>query len=116
MLRSHWRFHYAFLAIAGTVIFRGTFAGESQAPIKVDEAARKLSFTGRVAKQGHQDVLKGAIEYLICMNGGKEYESIFVCPVDAQELYDGLIKIGIKPGEPAKDENEKHFLPKGGRV
>src|SRR6185295_3389672 len=87
------------VTIAASFIFCCAHAGESLVPIKVDEAARRLSFTGRVAKQGHQDVLKGAIEYLMCMNGGKEYECIFVCPVDAQELYDGLIKIGIKPGE-----------------
>lgn len=91
-------------------------AGQDQGQMKVDEPARRISCTGRIAKQNVYKELKGAVEYLICTPGGKEYESVFVCPLELQALYDALVKIGVRPGRPASDEDGKYLLPSGGRV
>jgi acylphosphatase len=85
-------------------------------PPQVDEQARRISFKGEVTKQNIYAELKGAIEYLICTPGGKAYESVFACPVDIQALYNALLKLGVKPGHPAVEEDGKYTLPSGGGV
>ena len=85
-------------------------------PPQVDEQARRISFSGQVAKQNIYAELKGAVEYLICGQGGKAYESLFVCPVNIQALYNAMLKIGLKPGHPASEEDGKYTLPTGGGV
>src|SRR5262249_45417493 len=48
--------------------------------------------------------LKGAIEYVITMPGGKSYESCFEAGrLDPIKLHEGLQKIGAKPGHPANE-------------
>jgi len=89
-------------------------AGEPQP--QVDEQARRVSFNGQVAKQGIYAQLGGSIEYLICTSGGNAYESVFVGSVDIQALYSALLKIGLKPGHPAAEEDDKYVLPSGGGV
>jgi len=39
---------------------------------------------------------------------------VFVCPVDPQALHAALVKIGVKPGEAAHEEDGQYVLPKGG--
>lgn len=71
--------------------------------IAVDEKAKTVSVSGAFARQGAYDVLKGAIEYLIVARGGKEYETVLVVDCTPEELHQALLKIGLEPGEPAKD-------------
>jgi acylphosphatase len=82
----------------------------------VDEQARRITFNGRVAKQDVYAELKGAIEYLICAPGGKSYECLFICPVDIPALHRALLRIGIRAGHPASEEDGKVILPAGGGV
>lgn len=83
-------------------------------PLKVDEQGGKVSFGARAAKLDVYEQLKGAIEYLIVMPGGKEYESLFVAPVDAIKLREGMVKAGFKPGK-AGDEDENK-PPEGSKL
>jgi hypothetical protein len=78
--------------------------GKLEAPT-IDEKAGTVSFAARPCKTGqYEDKLKGAIEFVIVMPGGKEYESCFVASVDPLKLHAGLQKVGAKPGKPAQDE------------
>ncbi len=79
------------------------------ATLSVDEKAKSVSVSAAFAKQGTYDVLKGAIEYLVVAKGGKEYETIFVIEATPDELHQALLRIGLEPGEPAKEGNP----PKG---
>jgi hypothetical protein len=72
-------------------------------PLKVDEKAGTISFGARAAKQDVYEQLKGAIEYLIVMPGGKEYESALVAPIDPAKLDEGMKKLGWKPGKPGSE-------------
>ena len=92
------------LAVAmGFLVATSAAAQEKEAP-KVDEKAGTVSFSAKAANNDKYEQLKGAIEFVIVMTGGKEYESCFVAPVDALKLHEGLKKIGAKPGKPAADE------------
>jgi acylphosphatase len=71
------------------------------AAVAVDEKARTVSIPAVVAKQGkYEEVLKGAIEYLVVAQGGRDYETVFTTPATAQQVYDALLKIGLRPGTP----------------
>jgi len=78
-------------------------AQDKEAP-KVDEKAGTVSFSAKASKTDVYEQLKGSIEFVIVMPKGKEYESCFVAPVDSVKLFEGLKKIGAKPGKPAADE------------
>jgi len=88
---------------------------EAENPIKIDKESRRVSIPAKVLKQGTQEELKGAIEYVACCPGGKEYESLFSCPVDPKALYDALLELGIKPGKPAQEgkTEDDYALPEG---
>lgn len=74
-------------------------------PLKVDEKAGQVSFGAKAAKIDAQPQLKGAIEYVITLPRGKTYESLFEAgPIDPMKLFEGLKKIGAKPGHPAKED------------
>jgi hypothetical protein len=74
------------------------------APLSVDEKAGQVSFGAKALKTDIHPQLKGAIEYLITMPGGKSYESCFETGViDATKLYIGLQKIGAVQGKPAAE-------------
>ena len=75
--------------------------GQPKAAVAVDEKARTVTIPAAAAKQGRYDVLKGAIEYALVAKGGKDYETLFVTPCAPQEVYEGLRKIGLRPGRPA---------------
>lgn len=78
-------------------------AQEKEAP-KIDEKAGTVSFGAKAAQTDKYEQLKGAIEYVVVLPKGKEYESCFVAPVDPIKLHEALQKIGAKPGKPAQDE------------
>lgn len=86
-------------------------------PLKVEEKSKKLSFEATVAQQEVHEQLHGFIEYVIVFSGGKEYESLFVTSVDPLALYEAMKKIGLKPGQPAREEEEgKRLPPEGDKV
>jgi len=81
-------------------------AAQDLEPLKVDEAAKQVSFGAKTVKTDVYPQLKGAIEYVITLPKGKSYESCFEsAPIDAIKLYEGLQKIGVKPGKPASGDN-----------
>lgn len=83
------------------VVMGWTVAGGES--VVVDEKAKTVTAAGSFAKQGTYDVLKGAIEYVVVAKGGKEYETVFTLDCTPDELYQALLKIGLQPGEPAKE-------------
>lgn len=99
----------------GMVLFAGAFPQEEVVePLSADPEAGTVSFGARAARTEVYEQLKGAIEYLIVMPGGKEYESVFVAPVDGVKLREAMIRVGFKPGKPADEEEQK--LPEGSKL
>jgi acylphosphatase len=86
--------------------------------IKVFADQKRIEVDGEVSKElGRYKELKGAIEYLACAKSGKTYESMLVLHCKPTEFYKALVKIGLKPGAPAyDDESGKHIPPKGDKV
>ena len=84
--------------------------------IEIDAKAGTVRIPSKVAKQNVYAQLKGAIEYIACAPGGKLYESLFICLVEPQELYQGLKKIGLNPGKSAKEDGADYQLPQGGKL
>ncbi|MFN3485818.1 MAG: YdjY domain-containing protein [Planctomycetota bacterium] len=99
-------------ALAAIIPVSGT--AQEAGPLQIDTAKGTISFGARVAKFDQYEQLKGAIEYLVVMPGGKEYESIFVAPIDPVALYEGLKKLGLQPGK--SGSNEEKTPPEGGRL
>jgi hypothetical protein len=86
-------------------------------PIRVDEKAGKITFGARVAKQDVYAQLKGAIEYIVTLQGGKSYESLFIASLDPMELHEAMIKAGLKPGKYAyEDDDNKEHPPTGTKL
>jgi hypothetical protein len=67
---------------------------------RVNAAAKSVEIDAVVAKREHDDVLKGAIEFLLVQKGGKAYESVFQTDVPAAALHRALNQIGLKSGAP----------------
>jgi acylphosphatase len=86
--------------------------------LKVDKENGRILLPGKVLKQGVHAELKGAIEYIACGPGGKEYEALFSCPADPKALHAALVELGIKPGKPAQEgkTEAEYVLPEGGKV
>ncbi len=86
--------------------------------IKVFVDQKRIEVSGEASKElGRYEQLKGAIEYLACAEGGKTYESILILHCKPTEFYEALMKIGLKPGSPAyDDESGKHVMPEGDKV
>jgi hypothetical protein len=68
-------------------------------------ADKRVELDATVAKREHDDVLMGAIEYLLVTRGGKSYESVFETQVKADALDRALKQVGLKPGGPPKAED-----------
>ena len=99
--RSSWLIAFA----AGFGVAAICAAQELDA-LKVDEAAKQVSFGAKCVKTDVYPQLKGAIEFVITMPKGKSYESCFEsAPIDAIKLFEGLKKIGAKPGKPASGDS-----------
>jgi hypothetical protein len=80
--------------------------------LKVHEKERRVTFGARAAKQDVYEQLRGFIEYLLVCPKGKEYESLFICPLDPMRLHEALKKIGVEPGRPAGETEP----PAGGKI
>jgi len=73
------------------------------AEVTVDETARAVRVPAAVVKQGTYKVLKGAIEYILVAEGGKQYEALFVTKCAPSDIFDALRKLGLAPGKPAAE-------------
>jgi acylphosphatase len=83
--------------------------------VKVDKANKTLTFEGSVAQYDKYPQLKGAIEYgLVVAKAGKAYESVLEVAASPQELFDAFAALGLKPGTPARrDDDDRVIPPKG---
>ena len=82
---------------------------EGRENLQILEDEQKLVLTGEISKAlgTYDEHLKGAVEYLLCGRGGKEYESIIVVNSSAQEIHDAMLKLGVKRGTPPMYDEEK---------
>lgn len=101
-------------AVLGVVLPCGVAPDEGVEPLSADLQAGTVSFGARVAKTDVYEQLKGAIEYLIVMPGGKEYEAVFVAPIDGVKLREAMVQAGFKPGKPADEDEQKP--PEGSKL
>ena len=76
---------------------------------------KTVSFNAVTLKAEVYPQLKGVIEYVLVNKGGKAYESVFESAVDPLAVYEGLKKLGVRPGQPAREEDDKKFPPEGGK-
>jgi acylphosphatase len=107
---GHRRLPWAAIALAAALAVPAATVAAEPAPepkaaapasVTVDEKARTVTIPAVVAKQGkYEEVLKGAIEYLVVAQGGRDYETVFTTPATVQQIYDALLKIGLRPGTP----------------
>ena len=85
--------------------------------LQVMEKEKKLVLKGKISEAlGEYDShLKGAVEYLVCGQNGKEYESIIVVDATAKEIYDALGKLDVQVGAPPgyDEEKDEPTPPKG---
>ena len=93
--------------IALSFVWIATSQGAETLQILEDEG--KLVLTGEISKAlgTYDEHLKGAVEYLLCGPGGKEYESIIVVNSSAEEVYDAMLKLGVERGSPPMYDEEK---------
>ncbi len=75
----------------------------AESALAVNASARQVIVPAAVLKQGVHVELKGAIEYLLVSNGGKEYESVFGTSIDPEALAQALRQIGLRGGAPASE-------------
>ena len=77
--------------------------------LQVKEKEKKLVLKGKISEAlgEYEAHLQGAVEYLVCGQNGKEYESIIVVDATAKEIYDALGKLGIAVGTPPGYDEEK---------
>ena len=77
--------------------------------LQVKEKEKKLVLKGKISEAlgEYEAHLQGAVEYLVCGQNGKEYESIIVVDATAKEIYDALGKLGIAVGTPPSYDEEK---------
>ena len=102
----------AYLVLALQCVARVPRAGErSGEKLAIDEKAKTVTAAGAAAKQAVYDVLKGAIEYAVVAKGGKEYETLFTLEATPDELCQALLKIGLQPGEPAREGSPPRGQP-----
>ena len=82
---------------------------QAEEPLQILEGEQKLVLTGEISKAlgTYDEHLQGAVEYLLCGPGGKEYESIIVLNSSAKEIHNAMLKLGVKRGTPPMYDEEK---------
>jgi acylphosphatase len=82
--------------------------GLAEEKIQIFDKEKKIVLTGEISKAlgTYDEHLKGAVEYLVCSRSGKEYESIVVVDSSAKEIYEALLKLGVKRGTPPSYNEE----------
>lgn len=78
-------------------------AADTRPHAVANPASRSVTVPAFVAKQDKYEELKGAIEYVLVSQGGKDYETAFCTDVPPQEIQDALLKVGLFPGQPAAE-------------
>ena len=68
--------------------------------LQILEQEKKIVLTGEISKAlgTYDEHLQGAVEYLLCGRGGKEYESIIVVNSPAKEIHDAMLKLNVERG------------------
>ena len=101
------KFRHIACLIALSFIWVATSQGGEH--LQILEEEQKLVLTGEISKAlgTYDEHLKGAVEYLLCGPGGKEYESIIVVNSSAQEIHDAVLKLGVERGTPPMYDEEK---------
>ena len=101
------KFRHITCLIALSFIWVATSQGGEH--LQILESEQKLVLTGEISKAlgTYDEHLKGAVEYLLCGPGGKEYESIIVLNSFAQEIHDAMLKLGVERGTPPMYDEEK---------
>ena len=82
---------------------------QAEEALRILENEQKLVLTGEISKAlgTYDEHLQGAVEYLLCGQAGKEYESIIVVNSSAKEIHDAMLKLGVKRGTPPMYDEEK---------
>ena len=100
-----------FLHISCFIVLSFVWVATSQGGehLQILEDEQKLVLTGEISKAlgTYDEHLKGAVEYLLCGPGGKEYESIIVLNSSAQEIHDAMLKLGVERGSPPMYDEDK---------
>ena len=88
--------------------------------IKVSMKGKRIEIDGKISEEleNYAAELGGAIEYVAVSKGGKEYESILVLDASPEDIYNALIVLGVKKGNPTRfdEDTEKTLPPSGGPV
>jgi len=91
--------------------------GAETGDLVVNTEKREIRIRAVMANLGRYDVLGGAVEYLLCAASGKTYEALFVTDVGTQQLYDAILKLGVRPGQPAANFGDAAYrMPTGDTV
>ena len=101
------KFRYISYVIAVSFVWIAISQAEETLQILEDE--QKIVLTGEISKAlgTYDEHLQGAVEYLLCGPGGKEYESIIVVNSSAKEIHDAMLKLGVERGTPPMYDEEK---------
>ena len=104
------KFRYISYVIAVSFVWIAISQGEETLQIMGNE--QKIVLAGEISKAlgTYDEHLQGAVEYLLCGPGGKEYESIIVLNSSAQEIHDAMLKLGVKRGTPPMYDEEKDAM------
>ena len=82
---------------------------QAEEALQILENEQKIVLTGEISKAlgTYDEHLQGAVEYLFCGQGGKEYESIIVVDSSAEEIHNAMLKLGVERGTPPMYDEEK---------
>ncbi len=70
--------------------------GGRQANVRVDRAKRQVVVPARV------ELREGMLEFLLCVKGVKDHETVLVTDVPPSSLHAGLLALGLMPGRPGR--------------
>ena len=101
------KFQYISYVIAVSFVWIAISQAGETLQILGDE--QKIVLTGEISKAlgTYDEHLQGAVEYLLCGPGGKEYESIIVVNSSAKEIHNAMLKLGVERGTPPMYDEEK---------
>ena len=101
------KFRHISCFIALSFVWVAISQAEETLQILGDE--QKIVLTGEISKAlgTYDEHLQGAVEYLLCGPGGKEYESIIVLNSSAKEIHNAMLKLGVERGTPPMYDEEK---------
>lgn len=104
------------LILSICIMFISNFAW-TDGHIQIVEKEQKIILKGEISKAlgQYDEELKGAVEYMACGPTGKVYESIVTTEASAQDVYEAIEKLGVKPGTSHyfDHEKEKDVSPTG---